>query len=74
MSQAKDLENFTFELAKAENLSACRAQAYAVELCDCLEWDQDFADNFTNSVYDRVDRWRSWCEREDLGPSNYIEQ
>ena len=64
MSQVKDLENFMFELAKNEALEASQAEGYALELADCLEWDEDFSRSFVSNVQERVDRWRSFCEQD----------
>jgi len=74
MSQTQDLENCIFELAKDENLLASEAEQHFKNVCECLEWDQETIDSYADSLFDRVQDWRDWCNSGTMSPSNYIQQ
>ena len=57
MSQAKDLENCIFELAKDECMTASEAEQHFKNVCNCLEWDEETTEAYADSLFDRVRDW-----------------
>ena len=72
MSQAKDIENCIFELAKDENLLASEAEQHFKDVCECLEWDEDTIAAHADALFDRVQDWREYCNSDTMTPNNYI--